>query len=117
MDYRIYPKKNTNNFEIAALVLSILSVTCCFCFYLSLPFGSLAIIFAILSKGGNTHMSGLAKAGFIVGIIGLFLSLLLIVYSIVYFFLNFQSMEEFLQYYSNLSGIEYEELYEMIYGQ
>ena len=41
--------------EVAALVLSIIAIASCSCIYVSIICGSLAMIFALLSKGGAPH--------------------------------------------------------------
>ena len=117
MDNYLNIRKSQKTFETAALVLSIVSIVGCMCFYISLPASSLAIIFALLSRGGDKHMSTTALVAFLLGIFGLVLSISIIAVSLIYFFTHFDSVEEFLQYYSRLSGIEYEELYRMIYGE
>ena len=49
--------KRSRNMEVAALVLSIIAIASCSCIYVSIICGSLAMIFALLSKGGATSMS------------------------------------------------------------
>lgn len=109
-------QKSRKNFEAAALVLSIISVSLCCCFYVSLPAGALAIIFASLSRGRHEHMSQAATAAFIIGIVGVSLSLALIIFSIIYCYITFDSIEDMLMYYSQTMGIDYEELHNAIYG-
>lgn len=109
--------KSKKTFEIAALVLSIISIAGCLCFYISLPASALAIIFALLSRGGDEQMSSMALVAFLLGIFGLVLSLSIIIVSLVYFFVNFDSIEEFLMFYSKNTGIDYNDLYNAIYGQ
>lgn len=46
--------KRSRNMEVAALVLSIIAIASCSCIYVSIICGSLAMIFALLSKGGAT---------------------------------------------------------------
>ena len=50
--------------EVAALVLSIIAIASCSCIYVSIICGSLAMIFALLSKGGATSMSSMAMTSF-----------------------------------------------------
>ena len=56
--------KRSRNMEVAALVLSIIAIASCSCIYVSVICGSLAMIFALLSKGGATSMSSMAMTSF-----------------------------------------------------
>ena len=56
--------KRSRNMEVAALVLSIIAIASCSCIYVSIICGSLAMIFALLSKGGATSMSSMAMTSF-----------------------------------------------------
>ena len=63
--------------SIAAMVLGIVAVVCTCIWWISIPCSILAIIFGIIGKkkGGK----GMAKAGFILGIIAIALYVLLII--------------------------------------
>ena len=69
--------KKKSSHGAAALVLGILSIVFSAFWYISLPAGILAIVFG--RKGVKQVGSKLAKAGFILGIIGLSLFVLLYV--------------------------------------
>ena len=73
--------KRKSPFGAAALVLGILSVLFATFWYVSLPAGVLAIIFG--RKGIKQVGSKLAKTGFILGIIGLALLVLIYVSLII----------------------------------
>ncbi len=55
--------------RIASLVLGIISIVFSFFYYISIPSGILAIVFGC--KSIKKYDSGLGKAGFVLGIIGL----------------------------------------------
>lgn len=55
--------------RIASLVLGIVSIVLAFFYYISIPAGILAIIFG--NQAIKKYDSGMGKAGFILGIIGL----------------------------------------------
>ena len=57
--------------RIASLVLGIISIVLSFFYYISIPSGILAIVLGY--NGIKKYDSGLAKAGFVLGIIGLVL--------------------------------------------
>ena len=61
--------------NVAAFVCGLISILSCFFWYLTLPTGVLAIVFG--AKGAKKTGSKLAKAGLILGIIGLALFVLL----------------------------------------
>ncbi len=70
----------SHGYNIATLVLGILSIVCC-CFYgfISIICGILAIIFFVLSKKNGTS-NGMAVAGLICAIFGLVLGLFFGIY-------------------------------------
>lgn len=87
MDENKKELKRKSPFGVAALVLGILSVVFASFWYVSVPSGVLAIIFG--RKGIKQVGSRLAKAGFILGIIGLALFILLYVSAIIIFCLSY----------------------------
>lgn len=88
--------KRSRNMEVAALVLSIIAIASCSCIYVSIICGSLAMIFALLSKGGATSMSSMAMTSFWIA----FAAMLH----------EYGSIEGILKEYQNLTGIDYNEL-------
>ncbi len=75
-------KKEKNSLALASMIVGIISILVSCCCGLGIPFGSLAIIFAALSRVDKV-MSTYAKAGLITGIVGLALSVLAIVFMII----------------------------------
>ena len=63
-----YKNKRSAGFATASLVLGILSLVTCCCIYSALPFGALAIIFALLSRGGEMTMDSRGMTGLGLGI-------------------------------------------------
>ena len=61
--------KNKSGFGISSLTLGIISIVFSLFWYISIPTGVLAIVFG--RKGIKSVGSKLAKAGFILGIVGL----------------------------------------------
>ena len=78
----LQPPGHAKGYAIASLALGIASLVCVCCccgalFFVGIPAGILAIVFAVLSRrdqGGK--FSGMAIAGLILGIIGLILCLI-----------------------------------------
>lgn len=100
--------------ELASIILGVLSITTCTCLYTSIIFGSLAIIFALLSRGGELTMSGRAKTGLWLGIAGIVLFVGAIVLSIVVI-ASYGGIEPFMEQYDQLLqqfyGVSLEDMY------
>lgn len=62
-----------NPMATAAITLGFLSILSCSAFYVSLPCGALAVICAVLSRGGEP-MSKKSKTGILFGVFGMILS-------------------------------------------
>lgn len=67
-----------NGLASAALVFGIISLCSSCCFYFSLPAAGLSILFALLSKGYETKMTGRAKMGAALSIAAIILSIILL---------------------------------------
>lgn len=80
---------NESGFAIASLVLGICSLIPCWYGCLSIIFGILAIVFGALGKKNAVSGKGKAKAGFIMGIVGVSLSVGLILFLIILNILQF----------------------------
>ena len=80
--YQSYPPgyQEKNNMATAALVMGILSLcSICCCMLFGIVFGVLGVIFAIMSKKGD-KMDGQARAGLILSIIGIAVTVLVIIF-------------------------------------
>lgn len=74
----VSPEKN--NLALASLVMGILALpSICCCMFLGIIFGVLGIVFAIMSKSGG-KMDGQAKAGLILSIIAIVVSVLVVIF-------------------------------------
>ena len=96
------PEANGKGYAIASLCLGIASVfftcICCCLYYVAIVTGILAIIMACISKSKNGgKMSGMAIAGLILGILGIILFLVMVVFEAFVFTEEFiaESFEEF----------------------
>lgn len=63
------PEQSPNHMATASLVMGILAVVTCCCYFVAFIFGGLGIIFALLSRT-DEKMCGQAKAGLILSIVG-----------------------------------------------
>lgn len=81
LGYSQPPSQQGNGLAVASLVLGILAcVTFCI-WWLAIPLGAVAIVLGVVAKGkvarGESSGAGMAKAGLILGIIGVVLSLII----------------------------------------
>lgn len=60
---------------IASMVLGIVSIVCCWCWYICLPCGIIGLVLGIMFNKKNGSI-GMSKAGVICSIIGLVLCIL-----------------------------------------
>ena len=106
-----HPPKQGNGFELAALLLGFLAVISCTCIYVSVIFGALSILFALLSRGGKMKMSSKAKLGMILGIAGIVLTVVFTAYSFYIALAEYGTIENMLREYCEMAGLDFEELY------
>lgn len=88
MEYELnqsYTNKHSGGMAIAALVLGITGLVMSFCVYPGFILGSLGIIFGILSRGGEMTYPGYGKAGIVLGIISILISIIAIFVWMGYF--------------------------------
>lgn len=94
----------------AALFLGAISIVTAFMMTVYFPFifGSLAILFAILSKGRAARLAKYARAGIICGVVGLAVNVAVIVSSFVFILNNPDILTR--------TARQYDKMYEQIYG-
>lgn len=97
-----YIEKRSPSMAIASMILGIAGLAMCCCIYPAIVFGSLSIIFALLSRGGEMTFSGYGKAGLILGIIAIVLGILLLAYGLFVLFVQFGGPEGYLEYMEDL---------------
>ena len=74
-------RRKTYGWSVASLVCGIISLVCCCTGYAGVILGTLAIIFAIVSRKNLGYFDGMAVAGLVLGIIGFVLGLALIIFA------------------------------------
>ena len=107
------PKKQSKALEICALVFGILSIVACCCYGV---FGVVGIVLSVIALAQGKK-SGMTIAGLICSIIGLFLSVLLIVYIFSEYSQEFQEefRDAFEEAYEEAYGESYEDTFEDVY--
>lgn len=111
------PRENPRSepMEYASLILGILALVGCTCIYLSLPCGAIAIILATLSRSGEMAYGSKAQAGLMLGIFALVFTVLLYGVSFAALLYEYGSIEGILDAYSELAGMDYNELLQQLY--
>ena len=98
-----------NMFEAASMVLAIGALVSCTCFYGAYILGALAILFALLSRGGQMKMSSKAKFGLIVGIAAIVLTTVVTIGAVYIAIEEFGSIENVLREYCKMYGLDFEQ--------
>ena len=98
-----------NMFEAASMVLAIGALVSCTCFYGAYILGALAILFALLSRGGQMKMSSKAKFGLIVGIAAIVLTTVVTIGAVYIAIEEFGSIENVLREYCEMYGLDFEQ--------
>ena len=100
-----------NPMEAIALTLAYGSLIMCSCLYLSIPMGAMAILFALLSRGGRMSLSAKARNALVLGIAGIVIT---VVITGVSFYIALQeagSIEQLLREVCEMYGYDFETLF------
>ena len=102
-NYNLYHDKRSQSFATAGFVLGLIAALTPYFVFTSLICGPLAIIFGLLSKGGEMTMDTKGKVAVILGIIGLVLTVLIMLVAFRVVILDeFGGFENFLKLQNNL---------------
>lgn len=120
MDYQSFHQPQLNQrrsqkMENASFILGIISIATACLVYTTLICGSLSILFALLSRGGEHTFAPKAKTGLILGCISLALILLLMVYTIVYANVYYGGLEDMMRQMYTTMGLDYDALLRSYY--
>ncbi len=110
-NFNPYEHKPTNTMETAAMVLGTGSIVLSTCIYVSIPFGALAIIFALLSRGARMSLSARARNALILGIAGLVITFILCIYAFYTIMQDPGQFEDMLRQYCEMAGYDYDTLF------
>ena len=92
----------SNGFITASFALGIIGIATGCCVYTSIICGALAIMFALLSKGGMPAMPSKAKIGLTLGIVSILLGVIVFIAMLVIAISSFGSFENFWYEYSDI---------------
>lgn len=107
--YGMYQKPNY--METAALVLAVLSIVTCSCCYLSLPCAGIAIVLALLSRGGKMKLGSKAKLAIVLGIAGLLITIAFYAFAFAVAIETYGSLEELLREYCEMQGLDFDAVF------
>lgn len=122
MDYQPYSNqqppyfdKRSSGMATAAMILGIIGLSLVCCPYVSIPCGALAIIFALLSRGGERTCSTRGQTGLILGILGLSLGILFTIFALLYSFVLSNEAAQNRALYRDIYMDIYEKTYDDAY--
>ncbi len=111
MDNQFYrTDRHSKRMEALSLLMGILSLTTMCLVYPTLICGSLSIVFALLSRGGEMRLSYGAKIGLILGSISLGIIIALMIYTLLVANIYYGGMENMLRELYQMVGIDYDAL-------
>ena len=104
-----------NRFESVSILLGIGALLSCTIFYGAYIMGALAILFALLSRGGHMKMSTKAKIAVFLGIAAIVLSTILTIGAIYVAIEEFGSIENALREYCQMFGLDFEQEFGILF--
>lgn len=104
-------RRRSGKMEAASFFLGIVAVTTPCLVYTTLICGSLGILFALLSRGGELTLTPRARAGLIMGLAGLAILLIMIVYTIVVANICYGGLEEMMRQMYGQMGLDYDAIF------
>lgn len=108
----VIPNKRSEGMALASLILGVFAIVTSGCIYSAIVCGSLGMILALLSRGGEMAFSSKGLAGLALSGIGLFLTLLIYAAAFAFILNRFGGMDAFIQEYMKFyNGGSIEELY------
>lgn len=110
-----YRSNHSERMAITSMTLGMIALISCTCLYLSIPCGALAIIFATLSRGGQMRYSGKAQIGLIFGAAAIILTIIVYAASFGLALAQYGSIDGILKAYSDMVGIDYNDLIQQLY--
>lgn len=102
--------KRSASMMTAATILGVISVTTCTCLYVSVACGGLAILLALLSKGGELTMSKSARLALYLGVAGLVITAITYAVTLYAIIGEYGSLEEYLRIYLQDYGMSLDDL-------
>lgn len=106
-----------NHMETAAFTLGVLSIVTCSCIYGAYIFGAIAIVLALLSRGGKMKLSSKAKLGILLAVIGIVITTVFYVYAFYIAIQEYGSFEALLRESCEMMGYDFDTLFGDMFAQ
>lgn len=116
MEYELnqsYIDRRSTGMAIASMVLGITGVVLALCVYPGFIFGSLSIILALLSRGGEMTTSGYGKAGLILGIIAISFSIFMLFFALATVINEFGGFAGYMNYILEMNDNNFNNYYDL----
>lgn len=113
MNNQFYGQSQQNNrrsqkMETTSFIFGILAVTTICLVYPTFIFGSLSIVFALLSRGGEMTLTPKARTGLLLGSVGLGIIILMFFYTIIVANVYFGGIDEMMRELYQSIGLDYD---------
>lgn len=111
MDYQYTRNdRHSQRMETLSLIMGVIALVTMCTVYPTLICGSLGIVFALLSRGGEFSMQSRAKVGLALSVVALGIIIAMIVYTLVVAQIYFGGIENMMQEMYQMMGLDYDAL-------
>ena len=106
-----YSQPKSNKMATMAMIFGIISIASCYVFYISIPLGAMAAIFASLSRNQSYNYTTKARTGMMLGLIGIVVSAIITSFILTILLREFGSIEGIIREYCRIMGLDFETIY------
>lgn len=111
MDYQYTRNdRHSQRMETLSLIMGVIALVTMCTVYPTLICGSLGIVFALLSRGGEFSMQSRAKVGLALSVVALGIIIAMIVYTLVVAQIYFGGIENMMREMYQMMGLDYDAL-------
>lgn len=111
MDYQYTRNdRHSQRMETLSLIMGVIALVTMCTVYPTLICGSLGIVFALLSRGGEFSMQSRAKVGLALSVVALGIIIAMVVYTLVVAQIYFGGIENMMQEMYQMMGLDYDAL-------
>ena len=111
MDYQYTRNdRHSQRMETLSLIMGVIALVTMCTVYPTLICGSLGIVFALLSRGGEFSMQSRAKVGLALSVVALGIIIAMVVYTLVVAQIYFGGIENMIREMYQMMGLDYDAL-------
>lgn len=111
MDYQYTRNdRHSQRMETLSLIMGVIALVTMCTVYPTLICGSLGIVFALLSRGGEFSMQSRAKVGLTLSVVALGIIIAMVVYTLVVAQIYFGGIENMMREMYQMMGLDYDAL-------